>query len=95
MSSASSSTTQPVLLMLVDISGYTRFMVEHEKEVRHSQTIIGELLESLRFLIQETVALDVGDDRLIARRLNPFERVAHCSSRRERPELEQERTATP
>lgn len=38
---------QPVLLMLVDISGYTRFMVSHEKEVRHSQMIIGELLESL------------------------------------------------
>ena len=40
-------TTQPVLLMLVDISGYTRFMVEHEKELRHSQTIISELLKSL------------------------------------------------
>lgn len=41
------STTRPVLLMLVDISGYTRFMVEHDKELRHSQTIIGELLEEL------------------------------------------------
>ena len=39
--------THPVLLMLVDISGYTRFMVEHDKELRHSQTIIGELLEEL------------------------------------------------
>ena len=38
---------QPVLLMLVDISGYTKFMVSHEKAVRHSQMIIGELLESL------------------------------------------------
>ena len=38
---------QPVLLMLVDISGYTKFMVSHDKELRHSQTIIGELLESL------------------------------------------------
>lgn len=38
---------QPALLMLVDISGYTKFMVSHEKEVRHSQMIIGELLESL------------------------------------------------
>jgi arsenite methyltransferase len=37
----------PVLMMLVDISGYTRFMLSHEKELRHSQTIIGELLESL------------------------------------------------
>ena len=38
---------QPVLLMLVDISGYTKFMVSHQTEVRHSQMIIGELLESL------------------------------------------------
>lgn len=41
------SEAEPVLLMLVDISGYTRFMVSHEKELRHSQMIIGELLESL------------------------------------------------
>ena len=40
-------TTQPVLLMLADISGYTQFMVEHDAALRHSQTIIGELLESL------------------------------------------------
>lgn len=39
--------TQPVLLLLVDISGYTRFMVRHEKELRHSETIVRELLESL------------------------------------------------
>ncbi len=39
--------TQRVLLMLIDISGYTRFMVSHERELRHSQMIIGELLESL------------------------------------------------
>ena len=38
---------QPMLLMLVDISGYTKFMVSHNKELRHSQMIIGELLESL------------------------------------------------
>jgi arsenite methyltransferase len=39
--------TQPVLLLLADISGYTQFMVEHDTALRHSQTIIGELLESL------------------------------------------------
>lgn len=38
---------QPVLLMLVDISGYTRFMVSHDKELRHSSMIVGALLESL------------------------------------------------
>lgn len=41
------SAAQPVLLMLVDISGYTKFMVSHDKELRHSQMIIGALLESL------------------------------------------------
>lgn len=41
------ATTQPVLLMLVDISGYTKFMISHDKELRHSQMIIGALLESL------------------------------------------------
>lgn len=40
-------TTQPLLLMLADISGYTKFMVEHDTALRHSQTIIGELLECL------------------------------------------------
>lgn len=44
---ATEAEAQPVLLMLVDISGYTKFMVSHDKELRHSQTIIGELLESL------------------------------------------------
>ena len=44
---ATESEAQPVLLMLVDISGYTQFMVSHDKELRHSQMIIGELLESL------------------------------------------------
>lgn len=39
--------THRVLMMLVDISGYTKFMVEHEKELRHSQTIVKELLETL------------------------------------------------
>jgi 2-polyprenyl-3-methyl-5-hydroxy-6-metoxy-1,4-benzoquinol methylase len=45
--SAIEGTTQPVLLLLVDISGYTRFMLRHEKELRHSETIVRELLESL------------------------------------------------
>lgn len=40
-------TTRPVLLMLVDISGYTRFMLGHGKALRHSETIVRELLEGL------------------------------------------------
>jgi 2-polyprenyl-3-methyl-5-hydroxy-6-metoxy-1,4-benzoquinol methylase len=47
MTSASGGTTQPVLLFLVDISGYTRFMVGHGKELRHSEMIVRELLESM------------------------------------------------
>jgi 2-polyprenyl-3-methyl-5-hydroxy-6-metoxy-1,4-benzoquinol methylase len=39
--------TKPVLLFLADISGYTRFMLSHEKALAHSQMIIGELLETL------------------------------------------------
>ncbi len=38
------ASAQPVLLMLVDISGYTKFMVSHDEELRHSQMIIGALL---------------------------------------------------
>jgi arsenite methyltransferase len=40
-------TSQPVLLLLVDISGYTQFMVEHAKELRHSELIVRALLESV------------------------------------------------
>ena len=47
MSTAVEGTTQPVLLMFVDISGYTRFMVQHAKELRHSEMIVRELIESL------------------------------------------------
>ena len=47
MSTTIDGTTQPVLLMFVDISGYTRFMVQHAKELRHSETIVRELMESL------------------------------------------------
>ncbi|HSJ44189.1 MAG TPA: DUF2652 domain-containing protein [Euzebyales bacterium] len=47
MKTATDGTTQPVLLMLADISGYTQFMLQHDAALRHSQTIIGELLESL------------------------------------------------
>jgi arsenite methyltransferase len=47
MTTTTDGTTQPVLLMLADISGYTQFMVQHDAALRHSQTIIGELLEAL------------------------------------------------
>ena len=47
LTTSTDGTTQPVLLLLVDISGYTRFMLQHEKELRHSEAIVRELLESL------------------------------------------------
>lgn len=36
-----------VLLMIADISGYTRFMVANQTELAHSHMIIGALLESI------------------------------------------------
>jgi 2-polyprenyl-3-methyl-5-hydroxy-6-metoxy-1,4-benzoquinol methylase len=57
MSTSIEGTTQPVLLLLVDISGYTRFMLQHEKELRHSETIVRELLESL--ILQVDVPLRI------------------------------------
>jgi len=36
-----------VLLLLADISGYTRFMVANQTELTHSQEIIGSLLEAV------------------------------------------------
>lgn len=39
--------TTPVMLFLADISGYTKFMLEHEKALAHSQMIITGLMETL------------------------------------------------
>ena len=36
-----------VLMVLADISGYTRFMLANEKSLAHSQLIIGELINTL------------------------------------------------
>jgi len=47
VSTSIDGTSPPVLLLLVDISGYTQFMVEHAKELRHSELIVRELMESL------------------------------------------------
>ncbi len=49
-----------VVLVLADLSGYTRFMTSHDgKALRHSQTIIGDLLETL--LRQVDVPLKVSN----------------------------------
>ncbi|MCA1554567.1 MAG: DUF2652 domain-containing protein, partial [Chloroflexi bacterium] len=36
-----------VLLLIADISGYTKYMIAHEKALAHSQLIISELLNSI------------------------------------------------
>ena len=38
---------QPVLLVIADISGYTRYMTANAKTLAHSQTIITELVEAI------------------------------------------------
>lgn len=38
---------EPVLLIIADISGYTRYMTANAKTLSHSQTIITELIETL------------------------------------------------
>ena len=42
-----SSRTEDVLLMIADISGYTRFMVANQTELEHSHQIVGALLEAI------------------------------------------------
>ncbi|MFN0066026.1 MAG: DUF2652 domain-containing protein [Limisphaerales bacterium] len=44
---APASAPEPVLLVIADISGYTRFMTANAKSLAHSQTIITELVHAL------------------------------------------------
>jgi arsenite methyltransferase len=37
----------PAMLLIADISGFTRFMLAHDKALRHSQMIVGGLMETL------------------------------------------------
>ena len=39
--------TEPVLLVLADISGYTRHMTQHARSLAHAQVIVTELVESI------------------------------------------------
>src|SRR5664279_4441269 len=38
---------EPVLLIIADISGYTRYMTANAKTLAHSQTIITELVKAI------------------------------------------------
>jgi hypothetical protein len=42
-----SSAPEPVVLIIADISGYTRFMTANAKTLAHSQTIITELVKTI------------------------------------------------
>jgi hypothetical protein len=54
---------QPVLLILADISGYTRFMTSNAKSLAHSQVIISELVQTIIEVVELplTVAKLEGD----------------------------------
>jgi len=52
-----SQTTHRVLLIIADISGYTKFMVSSDIEVKHSQHIISELMKAV--LKQVEIPLEV------------------------------------
>ncbi len=60
---ASSLEPEPVLLILADISGYTRYMTANAKTLAHSQTIITELVHAIVQQIEAplTVAKLEGD----------------------------------
>src|SRR6185369_13818601 len=42
-----SDAPEPVLLIIADISGYTRYMTANAKTLAHSQTIITELVKAI------------------------------------------------
>ncbi len=42
------SAAEPVLLIIADISGYTRYMTANAKTLAHSQTIITELFKTIQ-----------------------------------------------
>jgi hypothetical protein len=44
--------TQRVLLIIADISGYTKFMVSSNMEIEHSQHIISELIQAVIALVE-------------------------------------------
>ena len=47
MDSPADSAPEPVLLIIADIGGYTRYMTANAKTLAHSQTIITELIQAI------------------------------------------------
>ena len=73
----SASTPEPVLLIIADISGYTRYMTANVKTLAHSQTIITELIHALLHEIElpfEIAKLE-GDAIFLFCRKNSAERT--------------------
>jgi len=52
MSSPVADAPEPVLLIIADISGYTRYMTANAKTLAHSQTIITELVKAIITQVQ-------------------------------------------
>ncbi len=44
---STSGNIEEVVLIIADISGYTQFMLKHKKEVKHSQIVISDLINSI------------------------------------------------
>lgn len=44
--------TTPVYLVIADISGYTRFLQEHARDIAHAERVVAELLESVIDVVQ-------------------------------------------
>ena len=49
--------SQPVVLLIADISGYTRFMLSHRKALAHSQMIIAGLMETLMAQVEHPLRI--------------------------------------
>lgn len=64
---------EPVLLVIADISGYTRYMTANAKTLGHSQTIITELLKVILQQIElplEVAELEGDAVFMVCRKLN-------------------------
>jgi len=48
---------EPVLLILADISGYTRYMTANAKTLSHSHTIIAELIQAIASAVENPLEL--------------------------------------
>jgi hypothetical protein len=49
---AAAATAEPVLLILADISGYTRYMTANVRTLSHSHTIIAELIQAIASAVE-------------------------------------------